>query len=100
MERVAAPRKLWVEIAEGMKWMWHQPFLRAMAFLNSGWSSLGFGFALVVIVLAQGQQLSPPYIGALFAIGGVSSILGALVAPLIQICMVLLAVHFRRKFLF
>ena len=84
MERVAAPRKLWVEIAEGMKWMWRQPFLRAMAFLNSGWSSLGFGFALVVIVLAQGQHLSPPYIGVLFAIGGVSSILGALAAPLIQ----------------
>jgi MFS family permease len=84
MERVAAPRKLWMEIAEGVKWMWHQPFLRAMAFLNSGWSSLGFGFALVVIVLAQGQHLSPPYIGVLFAIGGVSSILGALAAPLIQ----------------
>jgi predicted MFS family arabinose efflux permease len=84
MERVATPRKLWVEIAEGMKWMWRQPFLRAMAFLNSGWSSIGFGFALVVIVLAQGQHLSPPFIGVLFAIGGVSSILGALVTPLIQ----------------
>lgn len=84
MERVAAPRKLWVEIAEGMKWMWRHPLLRTMAFLNSGWSSLGFGFALVVIVLAQGQHLSPPFIGVLFAIGGVSSILGALAAPLIQ----------------
>ncbi len=84
MERVAAPRKLWTEIAEGMKGMWRQPLLRAMAFLNSVWSSLGFGFALMVIVLAQGQHLSPPFIGVLFAIGGVSSILGALAAPLIQ----------------
>jgi MFS family permease len=84
MERVAAPRKLWMEIAEGMKWLWHQPLLRVMAFLNSGWSSLGFGFALMVIVLAQGQHLSPPFIGILFAIGGVSSILGALAAPFIQ----------------
>jgi MFS family permease len=84
MERVVAPRKLRTEIVEGMKWMWHQPLLRAMAFLNSGWSSLGFGFSLIVILLAQRQQLSPPFIGILFAIGGVSSILGALVAPLIQ----------------
>lgn len=40
MERVVAPRRLWTEMVEGMKWLWHQPLLRAMAFLNSGWSSL------------------------------------------------------------
>jgi len=84
MERVVAKRKLRTEIVEGMKWLWRQPLLRVMAFLNSGWSSLGFGFSLMVIVLAQGQHLSPPFIGTLFAIGGVSSILGASIAPLIQ----------------
>src|SRR5438876_7545496 len=84
MERVVATRKLRTEIVEGMKWLWRQPLLRVMAFLNSGWSSLGFGFSLLVIVLAQGQHLSPPFIGILFAIGGVSSILGASIAPLIQ----------------
>jgi len=84
MERVVAKRTLRTEIVEGMKWLWHQPLLRVMAFLNSGWSSLGFGFSLMVIVLAQGQHLSPPFIGTLFAIGGVSSILGASLAPLIQ----------------
>ena len=84
LERVVAPRRLWTEIVEGMTWMWHQPLLRTMAFLNSGWSSLGFGFSLLVIVLAQKQQVSPPFIGLLFAIGGVSSIFGALLAPIIQ----------------
>src|SRR6266702_3925036 len=84
MERVVAKRTLRTEIVEGMKWLWHQPLLRVMAFLNSGWSSLGYGFSLMVIVLAQGQHLSPPFIGTLFAIGGVSSILGASIAPLIQ----------------
>src|SRR6266566_4531990 len=84
MERVVAKRTLRTEIVEGMKWLWRQPLLRVMAFLNSGWSSLGFGFSLLVIVLAQGQHLSPPFIGILFAIGGVSSILGASIAPLIQ----------------
>ena len=84
MERVVATRKLRTEIVEGMKWLWRQPLLRVMAFLNSGWSALGFGFSLMVIVLAQGQHLSPTFIGILFAIGGVSSILGASLAPFIQ----------------
>ena len=84
MERVVATRKLRTEIVEGMKWLWRQPLLRVMAFLNSGWSALGFGFSLMVIVLAQGQHLSPTFIGILFAIGGVSSIFGASITPLIQ----------------
>lgn len=84
MERVMPPRRLWTEMVEGMKWMWHQPMLRTMAFLNSGWSSLGFGFSLLVIVLAQRQHVSPPFIGVLFAIGGGISILGAFLAPLLQ----------------
>ena len=67
-----------------MKWLWRQPLLRMMAFLNSGWSALGFGFSLMVIVLAQAQHLSPTFIGILFAIGGLSSIFGASIAPLIQ----------------
>jgi hypothetical protein len=83
LERVPAPGRLWAELVEGMKWMWHQPILRTMAFLNSGWSSLGFGFSLLVIVLAQRQQVPPPFIGLLFAIGGATSILGAFLAPLI-----------------
>ena len=84
MEKVVATRKLRTEIVEGMKWLWRQPLLRVMAFLNSGWSAFGFGFSLMVIVLAQGQHLSPTFIGILFAIGGVSSIFGASIAPLIQ----------------
>lgn len=84
MERTVASRKLRTEIVEGMKWLWRQPILRVMAFLNSGWSALGFGFSLMVIVMAQGQHLSPTFIGILFAIGGVSSILGASITPFIQ----------------
>jgi MFS family permease len=84
LERVAAPHRLWTEVVEGMKWMWQQPILRTMAFLNSGWSALGFGFSLLVIVLAQRQHVSAPFIGVLFAIGGGTSILGAFLAPLLQ----------------
>ena len=84
LERVVAPRRLWTEVVEGIKWMWHQPILRTMAFLNSGWSALGFGFSLLVIVLAQRQHVAPPFIGGMFAIGGGTGILGAFLAPLLQ----------------
>jgi predicted MFS family arabinose efflux permease len=84
LERVVAPHSLWTEVVEGMKWMWRQPILRTMAFLNSGWSALGFGFSLLVIVLAQRQHVSAPFIGVLFAIGGGTGILGAFLAPLLQ----------------
>lgn len=84
LDRVGTPRRLWVEMVEGMKWMWHQPLLRTMAFLNSGWSAFGFGFSLLVIVLAQRQHMSPPFIGLLFAIGGATSVLGAALATPIQ----------------
>ncbi|HJT57172.1 MAG TPA: MFS transporter [Ktedonobacteraceae bacterium] len=83
-ERVAARRKLRVEIVEGLKWLWHQPLLRIMAFLNSGLSAIGFGTPLIVIVLAQQQHASPTLIGGIFAVGGISSILGAFTAPHIQ----------------
>ncbi len=83
-ERVVAPRKLRVEISEGLKWLWHQPLLRTMAFLNSGLSAIGFGAFLIVIVLAQQQHASPTLIGIIFAVGGISSIVGAFLAPLIQ----------------
>jgi predicted MFS family arabinose efflux permease len=55
-----------------------------MAFLNSGLSAIGFGTPLIVIVLAQQQHASPALIGVIFAVGGVNSILGAFLAPLIQ----------------
>ncbi len=84
VERVAALRKLRVEIVEGMKWLWQQPLLRSMAFLNSGMSSLCAGLALIIIVLAQQQHVSATFIGIIFGAGGATSTLGALVAPLLQ----------------
>jgi len=80
-ERVRAPGHLLGEVLEGMKWLWRQPILRSMAFLNSGLSFVGWGIGLLVIVLAQQQHLSPAAIGVIFAVGGATSILGAFVAP-------------------
>jgi MFS family permease len=84
MERVSRPRKLREEIAEGVKWMWQHPLVRAMAFLNSGMSGIGNGFALIVIVLAQQQHVPATFIGVIFAVGGATRILGAFLAPMLQ----------------
>src|SRR5690242_5331165 len=47
-ERVAVRRSLWVEIKEGLSWLWHQPIVRFMAILTGGNNLLSAGFILVV----------------------------------------------------
>jgi predicted MFS family arabinose efflux permease len=83
-ERVAARRSLWVEIKEGLSWLWHQPIIRFMAILTGGNNLLSAGFVLVIIVLAQHMHASPFTIGLIFAIGGIGGIVGAIIAPPLQ----------------
>jgi len=83
-ERVVTPRKLHVEISEGLTWLWCQPLIRYMAFLTGGLNFAGAGSDLVLIVLAQHQHASPAFIGVVFAIGGIGGIVGSLIGPAIQ----------------
>ena len=83
-ERVAAPRKLYLEVFEGMKWLWQQPLLRSMALLNCGMAGLGAGGTLLIIVLAERQHTSTAFIGFIFSLGGIGAILGSLLAKPIQ----------------
>ncbi|TMC35971.1 MAG: MFS transporter [Chloroflexi bacterium] len=83
-KRVAARRKLWVEIGEGLSWLWHQPLIRFMALLTGGNNLISAGFILIVIVLAQHMHASSFTIGVIFATGGIGAILGALIATSIQ----------------
>ncbi len=83
-ERVASRRKLWVEIREGLAWLWHHPLIRFMAILTGGYNFVSAGYVLIIIVLAQQQHASPFIIGLIFAIGGIGAVLGAIVAPAIQ----------------
>src|SRR5207247_2502971 len=66
-ERVAEPRKLWVEIHEGLAWLWHHPLIRFMAILTGGYNLLFTGFTLIIIVLAQQQHASSFTIGLIFS---------------------------------
>jgi MFS family permease len=83
-ERVAARRNLWVEIREGLSWLWHQPLIRFIAILTGGNNLISSGYVLIIIVLAQQQHASSFTIGLIFAVGGIGGILGALIATSLQ----------------
>jgi MFS family permease len=70
------------EIVEGMKTVWHQPLLRAsaIAVLVGGLGSGVYG-ALVVLYMSRGLDFNPGLLGMIWAIGGVSSFLGASLTP-------------------
>jgi MFS family permease len=83
-ERVSARRKLWPEIAEGVLWVWHQPFILTMTLLMGAGAFVFSGNVLIVIILAQQQHASAVVIGLIFACGGIGSILGSLLAPRLE----------------
>jgi len=80
-ERVPTRRKVWSEIAEGVLWVWHQPFILTMTLLMGAGAFIFSGNVLIVIILAQQQHASAVVIGFIFAFGGIGSILGSLLAP-------------------
>jgi predicted MFS family arabinose efflux permease len=83
-ERVASRRSLWIEIREGLAWLWHHPLIRFIAILTGGNNLISSGLVLIIIVLAQRQHASAFVIGLIFAIGGIGGVIGAVVAPFFQ----------------
>jgi MFS family permease len=82
-ERAQTPRQIWKEIGEGLVWLWHTPVLRFLAILSWGLVTPVYGYALILIVLAQRLHATPLAIGAIFASIGIGSIAGSfLVTPL------------------
>ena len=83
-ERVAAQRRLRIEIAEGLRWLWEHPLIRYIGFLTGGLNFVWAGFPLLVIVIAQRQGATPFAIGLLFAVEGVGAIAGSIAAVQLQ----------------
>lgn len=83
-ERSEAPSRIWKEIAEGLLWLWRAPLLRFLALLYWGLGTPVYGYALILITLAQGLHASPFVIGAIFAGSGVGSIAGSFLAEPLQ----------------
>lgn len=83
-ERRSTRPKLWAEIAEGVLWVWHQPFILTMTLLMGAGAFVFSGNTLIIIILAQQQHASAVVIGIIFAVGGIGSILGSLLAPRLE----------------
>lgn len=83
----AGGRRLWIEIREGLEWLWRQPLLRFLAVLSGGVNLCGYGYILILIVLAQGLGASSAQIGLILGSSGLGSVLGALaLGPLRRRC--------------
>ncbi|GAC1330848.1 MAG: MFS transporter [Chloroflexota bacterium] len=69
------------EIGEGLRWVWHERFVRASLFLVAGSNLLFEASSLIVIVLAQRLHASAAVIGVIFSLFGVGGLVGAVAAP-------------------
>jgi MFS family permease len=68
-------------IAEGLRFLWHQPRLRVLAFLLVGIGVLSSSADLALIVLAQHDlHADEPRIGLIFSLGSAGGLLGSLAA--------------------
>ncbi len=79
-QRVVQRQHLWLEVKEGLAWLWHHPLLRFLAILTCGLTTPCYGYALILIVLAQGQHASTFVIGLILGSGGIGSVVGSLIA--------------------
>lgn len=70
------------EIIEGLKAVWSQPLLRASGLVILIQSLAGgiYG-AVVVLYMSQGLGFDPGVLGMIWAVGGISSLVGATLAP-------------------
>jgi hypothetical protein len=83
-QRGATRGHVLAEIAEGVRWIWHQPFILAMTLLMGAGAFVLSGSTLIIIILAQRQHASAAVIGLIFTAGGIGAILGSILAPRLE----------------
>jgi MFS family permease len=71
--------KMWPEVKEGLRWVLGHPWLRAIAsFTGSSNFCTNVIFAILLLYAVRNLHLSATEIGAVFAVGAIGSIVGAL----------------------
>lgn len=78
------PAPVRIQIREGISWLWANAYLRTSALIFAGQNFAFSGIYLVFVVIAKRHGLSSAAIGALIAVFGVASLVGALAAPRIS----------------
>jgi MFS family permease len=76
-----AAQTIHAEIAEGVRWLWHEPFLRANSLLVVASDLTVNSLYLVVVVIARRSGASGALIGAMLLFLGLGGIVGTVVAP-------------------
>jgi predicted MFS family arabinose efflux permease len=84
LAKAAPARSLRAEIVEGLRWLWHRPLIRYMAFLTGGLNFVNSAVPIIVIVLAKQMDATDIDIGLIFSIGGIGGIVGSLIGGQIQ----------------
>jgi MFS family permease len=81
---VVVQRKILTEVIEGLRWLWRQPLLRIVAFLNGGLSFGRAGIPILIITLTQQQHASTASTGLIMAASGVGQLVGSILGPTLQ----------------
>jgi MFS family permease len=80
--REVAREGLRARVAEGFRFLWHEPFVRTTTFLYGLTNFIGQGLLLAIVVVGRREGLSAGEIGLLFAGFGACLLAGAMVSPL------------------
>ena len=82
IDRVNAHKPVIAEIREGLRIVFSNPTLRGIAGCTSTGNLFGsMSFALMMLFMVESLGLSPTWIGAIFAVGAIGAITGALFSP-------------------
>jgi MFS family permease len=77
--------KMWPQVKEGLQWVVGSRYLRAIAGCTGTSNFFGsVGFAILLLYLVRKLHLHSYEVGAVFAVGSLGSIVGALVANRVQ----------------
>ena len=77
-QRALTHHHFWSETAEGILWVWRQPFILTMTLMMGAGALAMPGATLTVILLAERHGASAAVIGLIFACFGVGALLGSL----------------------
>lgn len=79
-----APRPLRAEIVTGLRWLWRNTRLRAIALAAAGLQLAISGVSLVAIVIARDGGAADATVGVLFSAIGAGGVVGAALAPRVR----------------
>jgi MFS family permease len=80
----ASAEALYGDMKDGLGWVVRQPLVRFLAVLHAGVNLCGFGYTLILIVIAQQLGATPFETGLVLGAGGGAALLGSLLAaPLV-----------------